>query len=95
MHSDELLELEKQYQFGEPIDEEEYEKKFLYKEKDSSSTTSVVEDDPNSENIRNTFEFNNDTEKNPDIAQNFNNNENGIIIYQLREAFLDVYAEHP
>ena len=37
MHSDELLELEKQYQFGEPIDEEEYEKKFLYKEKDSSN----------------------------------------------------------
>ena len=95
MHSDELLELEKQYQFGEPIDEEEYGKKFLYKEMDSSSTTSVVEDDPNSENMRNTFEFNNDTEKNPDIAQNFNNNENGIIIYQLREAFLDVYAEHP
>ena len=55
MHSDELLELEKQYQFGEPIDEEEYEKKFLYKEKDSSSTTSVVEDDPNSENMKKTL----------------------------------------
>ena len=101
MHADEVIELEEQYNFGKSRKEEEYEKEFPFINESGTGTTSVIEEDPNSENMRNIFENNNDTEGNNNINNNNNivnaqiviDNDNVNIIYQEHEEYFNLYEE--
>lgn len=93
MHDDELFKLQENYTFGKVLEEKEYEKNFPYLKLCGRGTTTVIEEDPNSENMRNTFEFNNDTENNSNINNNNYNNKNSDIIYQEPEDIFVLYKE--
>ena len=92
MNGDDAIELAEKYKFGKDIDEKEYEQKFPYLNQTGIGRTSVIEEDPNSENMLNKTEYNEDYNNNNNVViQAVDNKEQATVIVEEAEVFFDRY----
>ena len=92
MNGDDAIELAEKYKFGKDIDEKEYEQKFPYLNQTGIGRTIVIEEDPNSENMLNITEYNEDYNNNNNVViQAVDNNEQATVIVEEAEVFFDLY----
>ena len=92
MNGDDAIELAEKYKFGKDIDEKEYEQKFPYLNQTGIGRTIVNEEDPNSENMLNITEYNEDYNNTMLLAiQAVDNNEQATVIVDEAEVFFDLY----
>ena len=92
MNGDDAIELAEKYKFGKDIDEKEYEQKFPYLNQIGIGRTIVIEEDPNSENMLNITEYNEDYNNNNSNAfQDVDNNEPATVIVDEAGQFFDLF----
>ena len=91
MNGDDAIELAEKYKFGKDIDEKEYEQKFPYLNQTGIGRTNI-EEDPNSENMLNKTEYNEDYNNNNNVViQAVDNKEQATVIVEEAEVFFDLY----
>ena len=92
MNGDDAIELAEKYKFGKDIDEKEYEQKFPYLNQTGIGRTIFNEEDPNSENMLNKTEYNEDYNNNNSVViQAVDNKEQATVIDEEAEVFFDLY----
>ena len=98
MESDVWIELAKNYEGWEEIDEKKYEPNFSYINETSIGKTIVIEEDPNSEHMPNVFECNDNNNNNNNNNNNtfykfVENAEKATVIYEEKKNYFDLHKE--